>query len=210
MCPEHPERSEERAAEFGESFFLLERHRNGDREALPRLIASYEAELLRCARIELGAELRRLHESCDVLQDVYADALPRLDGFEYRGKGSILRYLKQVARSRIRNLARRPRLDEDPAHDPFWLESVPGRDESVSGGLQRGELRALLDECLSRLPARERQVVISHRIFGAPWEDIQAELDFPTRDAAYQCYQRAKQRLIEIAGPRLLAYLDDS
>lgn len=205
-----PEQDPERgASELGESFFLLERFKRGDKDALAKLLAAYESALLRCARIELGAELRRQHESCDVIHDVYAEAIERLEDFEYRGKGSILRYLKQVARSRIRNLARRPRIDSDPARDPFWVESLPAADESVSAPLRRAEVRAILDDCMSRLPERERQIVISRKIFEASWEDIQAELDFPSRDAAYQCYQRAKQRLFECAGPRLHGWLGD-
>lgn len=42
-----PKPESQRGEDLGESFFLLERHRNGAREALVKLLARYEREQLR-------------------------------------------------------------------------------------------------------------------------------------------------------------------
>jgi DNA-directed RNA polymerase specialized sigma24 family protein len=137
-----------------ESLVLLERFRRDEAGAGDQLVLRYQDKLQRYVRVLLGAHLRRQLDSGDVLQDVLLDALPRLKDFEYRGKGSVLRYLKAAARHRIQSLGRNagPSLDEgDAARDPFWLGLEQATEPAPGEELARRELAAILDAAASRL-----------------------------------------------------------
>jgi RNA polymerase sigma factor (sigma-70 family) len=195
-----------------ESFVLLRRHQRGEDRAGDDLVRHYQDALKRYVRVVLGARLRRAHESVDVVQDVFLSALPKLADFDYRGPGSVFRYLKTVARHRVANLGERerlPRTDGDPTTDPFWL----GREQTTEGSgleeLLRSELHAVLDEAASRLNERDREIIALRHHFGADWEEIQSALDLPTRAATYMVYQRARTRWLENTGTRLRDWVTD-
>jgi len=175
-------------------------------------VRRYEDKLRRYVRVLLGARLRERVESVDIVQDAFVDALPRLADFEYRQKGCILAYLKSVARSRVRNLARSPRLpriDNDPTKDAFWLDQLPGNEGSVSMDLSRRELNAILDEAASRLPERQQEVFGLRYYFNAPWDQVVAEMKYPSRAAAEMAYDRAKKQWVAYANPRLKSWVGD-
>ncbi len=196
----------------GESFQLLERHKRRDRAAGDELARRYQPGLHRYIRVLLGSRLRGQVESRDIVQDVFLKALPKLDEFEYRGKGSIFAYLKTVALHQVQSRGARaqlPQLDGDPTQDPFWLGLEQTTEASAPDDLTGRELRAILDEAMSRLPDTEREIVAQRHHFGLSWEQIQIDMGFPTRAAAYMAYQRAKLRWLEYAGPRLRSWMGD-
>ncbi|MBL8862756.1 MAG: sigma-70 family RNA polymerase sigma factor [Planctomycetes bacterium] len=196
--------------EATESLQLLQRHKRGERDAGQEIVLRYQEGLMRYARVLLGAQLRRHLDSGDVLNDVFLDALPRLKDFEYRGKGSVLRYLKTIARHRIQNLGQRtrtPQIDGDPTHDPFWLGLEQKGELSASEELARRELQAILDEAASRLPERERELIAARHHLGRGWAEIQAEMEYPSVAAAQMAYHRAKLDWMACAGERLRDWL---
>lgn len=198
--------------DVGESFHMLERHKRHDRAAGDELVRRYQPGLHRYIRVLLGARLRTQLETQDVVQDVFLKAWPKLDDFEYRGKGSIFAYLKTVAMHHVQSRGARTRLPQtggDPTQDPFWLGFEQTTEAAAPDDLTGRELRAILDEAMSRLPEVEREIVAQRHHFGLTWEQIQADMGFPTRAAAYMAYQRAKLRWLEYAGPRLRNWMGD-
>ncbi len=196
----------------GDSFQMLERHKRRDRAAGDELVRRYQPGLHRYVRVLLGARLRAQLDTQDIVQDVFLKALPKLDDFEYRGKGSIFAYLKTVAMHQVQSRGARARLPQeggDPTHDPFWLGLEQTTEAAAPDDLTGRELRAILDEAMSRLPDGEREIVAQRHHFGLSWEQIQVELGFPTRAAAYMAYQRAKLRWLEYASPRLRHWMGD-
>ncbi len=193
-----------------DSFPLFERFQKGDRQAGERLYQLYEDRLLRYVRIQLGAQARRQADTMDIVQGVYADFLPRVEEVQYRGRGSVLAYLKKTAHNMIRNLANRWRPPEEeaaPEQSGFWLGVEQNAEPSPTDELNRRELAAILDEAASRLPDHQREVLLQRFLFQASWDDITREMGFPSVDAAYMAYQRAKLRWLELAEPRLRPWM---
>ncbi|NOG55691.1 MAG: sigma-70 family RNA polymerase sigma factor [Planctomycetes bacterium] len=86
---------------------LIARARMGDEAAMSELLALHTDRLLSSVRSELGQRLRQRLESQDVMQQVYLDALRRIEYFEDRGRDSFFRWLRQIALNRIRDTDRR-------------------------------------------------------------------------------------------------------
>ena len=86
---------------------LIERARRKDRDALTRLFDACSQRLLDSVRAELGDRLRQRLESRDVMQQVYLDALGRIDQFVERGDDAFFQWLRQIALHRICDVDRK-------------------------------------------------------------------------------------------------------
>ena len=86
---------------------LLARVRQGDRDALDRLIARCLPALRRWARGRLPAAARGVLDTQDLVQDTILSSLRHLDHFESRHEGALQAYLRQAVLNRIRDEARR-------------------------------------------------------------------------------------------------------
>lgn len=72
---------------------LVERARTGDHEAIGLLYQIYEKKVKAAVRDRIGIRLRGKIESMDLIQSVWKDVLSDMNGFEYRGPQSFLRWL---------------------------------------------------------------------------------------------------------------------
>jgi RNA polymerase sigma-70 factor, ECF subfamily len=168
---------------------LLERARARDREALERLCDRYLPRLRRWAHGRVPRGARRHVDTDDVVQDTFVKTIGRLDGFELRGDGALLAYLRQAVLNRIRDAirqaARRPAAAEDELAeraepDPSPLEQVLGR-----------EAVARYEAALARLPEAQASAVVARVEMGLPWSEVAAVLDKPSADAARMVVSRA-------------------
>lgn len=111
-----------------------------------------------------GPELARRVEPEDVVQHAWMQVFQRIDEFEYRGRNSMLGWLRLQVRRRLAELARHPaRALLDP------LESV--REPADAGPtpvskLHRSETRERLLRALESLPATYRDVVAARYLEG--------------------------------------------
>src|SRR5262245_33927404 len=118
------------------SIRLLARSREGDADALNRLIARHLAPLQRWARGRLPYAVRDLEDTGDLVQETLIQALKHVDHFEYRREGALQAYLRHAVYNRIKMEYRRRQshpakapLDtecEDPAASP--LDQAVGRE----------------------------------------------------------------------------------
>ena len=86
---------------------LLARVRQGDRDALDRLITRCLPPLRRWARGRLPSAARGALDTQDLVQDTILNSLRRLDHFDSRHEGAFQAYLRQAVLNRIRDEARR-------------------------------------------------------------------------------------------------------
>lgn len=178
---------------------LLTAHRAGDREAFAVLVARYEG-LLRAACQRQAPP----GEADDCLQAVFlvlarrpaaAAAAPALAAW-------LLRVCSFVCRRAQRAVRRRRRAEAASAQQP--PADMPARTEALDH----------LDDCLARLPERQRAAVSMQYLAGMPVESIASELGV-SRDNAYQLVSRGLAALralllrrgIALAAPALLALL---
>src|SRR5579871_323962 len=129
---------------------LLARLADGEREALEELFRRYRLLAYRVAHRLLGNEA----DALDAVQEGFIKALTHLDSFQGRSsfKTWLLRVVSNAALDFGRQRGRRETisLDAPPRHErerthPFALEDP-------ANGLERADLRRLLDEALASLP----------------------------------------------------------
>lgn len=190
------------------SLDLLALAQRGDQLALEDLITRYQDRLRRIVRIQLGGSaLRRDYDSMDFVQGTFRAALPRIGELQPRSAAGLLQWLSLIATNQIRdacdhrNAARRD-AGREVALDDAVAPGLPDRAAAPDERALLAEVREMLDDEVSRLPADQRRVVLLRDYHGEDWERIAAELG---RDngAARQLHQRAWIQLRRALRPRL-------
>ena len=92
-----------------DSIELLRRARGGDPRSLGVVLARFRPALLERIRWMMGPEARRVADSGDFLQGVFAAVLRDLDGRSPEDEEGLLRWMTAVARNDIRDSVRRRR-----------------------------------------------------------------------------------------------------
>ncbi len=139
---------------------LLARLAGGERQALEELFARYRSIAYRVAYRLLGHEA----DALDAVQDGFVKALTHLDSFQGRSsfKTWLLRVVSNAALDLGRQRGRREMLSLDAAPARDSENSQPVVCEDPAQGLERADLRRLLNEALSKLPEAQRQTFVLH------------------------------------------------
>lgn len=153
------------------SFDLLEQARQGDARAFEAIFHRYQSRLAVLVHYRLSEALRRDWEVEDVLQEVFLRASRDLAGFDYRGPGSLFRWLARIAHHVMADAARsqgRAKRDGGAAvrfrseSNPAGIE--PADSNTPSRVLRQQESLGLLYEKLAALPRDYREVILLARI----------------------------------------------
>jgi RNA polymerase sigma-70 factor (ECF subfamily) len=137
---------------------LLARLADGDRAALDELFKRYRLLAYRVAHRLLGNEA----DALDAVQDGFIKALTHLSGFQGRStfKTWLLRVVSNAALDLGRQRGRRETVSLESAADRERLD--PLTFENPAGGLERADLRGLLDRALAQLPEAQRRTFVLH------------------------------------------------
>lgn len=184
---------------------LLRRYQAGDRAALEDLFASFYPRVERIVRVRSSAALRRRVPVEDLVQQTFLRALSRLEEFEIRADGRLIDWLARIAERSIadavrhsgaecRDGGREVSADARNAEGRRFVE-LEAPTTGVPERVARAELEEMVDECLARLAAHHREVILLHDFAQADWEYIARETGRPSVNAAQQLYRRAKARL---------------
>ncbi|MBP7857273.1 MAG: RNA polymerase sigma factor [Prevotella sp.] len=166
---------------------IIRLFRRGDASAMDRLYAAY-ADVLTgvCARYIVDDD-----DLKDVLQESFIKIYTKIDGFEYRGKGSLKAWMVRIVVNeslsflRAGNRLPTTSIDTDP---PDLSDEPPGTD-----GLTPDDAVALLRE----LPDGYRTVLNLYVIEGKSHKEIAGLLGIKPDSSASQ-YHRAKQMLARL------------
>lgn len=176
------------------SLLLLERVRQGDREALELLLRRYVPALRRWAHGRLPAWARDLADTEDLVQDTVFRTLQHLKTFQSRGDGSLQAYLRQAVLNRIRDecrrVGRRPRMGE--IDESLAADAMSPLEAAV--GVQAVER---YEAALQRLRPADREMVVARIEMGFSYAEIAVMLGRPSADAARVAVARALVRLAE-------------
>jgi RNA polymerase sigma factor (sigma-70 family) len=189
-----PSTAKDRRANGDSTQRLIERAREGDRQALDTLYARHLPALMRWASGRLPRWSRDVSDTVDLVQETLLTSFKHLHRFDCRGEGALLAYLRQGIINRIkdeqRNAARRPPLG---TADSRILATAPSPLEEVVGqeGLRRYEA------ALQRLHPDEREAIIARVELGKSFPEIAAMINKPSRDAARMLVTRALVKLAE-------------
>jgi RNA polymerase sigma factor (sigma-70 family) len=157
---------DEHAADTRDALARMQRDPDGAWEAI---VVRTQSRLRTLLCFEMPAALRASVSADDLLQETWAESLRRLDGFEYRGPGSLQRWMAGILRNKLRDAQRGSDWKRVPLH-AVSLESPP-RCEGLANALRRTqstasqsarrrELEERVRLVLARLPDVERQAVL--------------------------------------------------
>jgi RNA polymerase sigma-70 factor (ECF subfamily) len=149
---------------------LLARYAGGERGALEELFGRYRLLAYRVAYRLLGREA----DALDAVQEGFVKALTHLDGFQGRSlfKTWLLRVVSNTALDLGRQRGRREaiRLDFPEAGPGEHLHPAVTADPTQ--GLERADLRRLLDRALATLPEAQRQTFVLHAEAGLSYREV--------------------------------------
>jgi RNA polymerase sigma-70 factor (ECF subfamily) len=139
---------------------LLARLARGERQALEELFRRYRGLAYRVAYRLLGNEA----DALDAVQEGFIKALTHLHTFQGRStfKTWLLRVVSNAALDvgRLRGRREQLSLDAPPAGNGELPHPVAVADPAA--GLERADLRRLLDQALATLPEAQRRTFVLH------------------------------------------------
>jgi RNA polymerase sigma-70 factor (ECF subfamily) len=160
---------------FGE---FIRRVRSGDERASVEFVRRYEPAIRRAIRLRLrDPRLRRLVESVDVCQSVFASFFVRaaLGQYELEGPERLIGLLSVIARNKVARLANREcagRRDHRRVDLGAVLDRKPDPGASPSRQVAAREL--VLEA--RRMMTPEERALLERRERGLQWAEIAAEL----------------------------------
>lgn len=179
---------------------ILGRIKDGDERGWESLYRRYHDELLFTVRRRLGAGLRGVLESEDVLQSVAIEALKALPRFEPRGSGSLRAFLNTLVLNKIRD-----RADsfgaQKRAGAVALTDSVIARVDEARGATPTyfDPAYERLERAMAALPEESRRVLTLRRVEGLSSKEAAERLG--KSDAAVRkLYSRALAQLAVLAG----------
>jgi len=190
-------RDERADPEADATLHLLTAARAGDAEALDRLFGRYIPGLRRWASGRLPGWARDISDTHDLVQETVVQVFRKLEGFEYRGEGALLAYLRQGLMNRVRNEIRRAR--SKPASDVLD-SSVEDRTPSPVDVAIGQEALEQYDAALGRLRPDERELIVARVELGLTYQEVAEVLGKPSNDAARMAVARALVRLSDEMG----------
>lgn len=179
--------------ELESTFELIDRVRQGDAEALDRLLARHLKPLQRWASGRLPIWARDLADTDDLVQETLTRTLRKIGGFEPRHVGALQAYLRQAVLNRIRDeLRHKGRQPERAELEDLESEALSPLEQAIGREAVEDYERALA--CLR---PEEREAIIARVEMGYTYEELAVALGKPTPDAARKAAQRALVRLAE-------------
>lgn len=190
---------------------LTLRARGGDAAAFELIMRRHNRLLFRAARGIVADDA----EAQDVVQDAYLRAFTSLDS--YRGDAALGTWLARIAINGALNVQRRkgrtvpidetPEMNDEPAAE-HAMSFVDTRNESPDAAAERGQLRALLQAAIERLPPIYRSVFILRAVEEKSVEETAFCLGV-SADVVKTRYLRARALLRDALGAQLEAHAHD-
>jgi RNA polymerase sigma-70 factor (ECF subfamily) len=177
---------------------LLARLGRGDREALEELFQRYRLLAYRVAHRFLGHEA----DALDAVQEGFVKALTHLPGFQ--GRSSFKTWLLRVVSNAALDLGRQRGRRETLSLNAFGAKDQervqPLATEDPTQGLERADLRRLLDRALASLPEAQRQTFVLHADAGLSYREVAEVLNISIGTVMSRLYY-ARQKLRAFLAP---------
>jgi RNA polymerase sigma-70 factor (ECF subfamily) len=156
-----------------QSLEIVERARKGDQDAFFWLFQKHQSRLAVFIRYQMSDALRRRYEIDDVLQELFLRAFRDLPHFEYQGSGSFLRWLFQITRHTLQDLARHEDRQKRKVEQEALSLSAdsqrimePAHSQTPSRILFQRERLAQLLKNLDALTKADRELILLAKVEG--------------------------------------------
>jgi len=162
---------------------LVDKILSGDREAAKRMYQLYAPKLIKRLYRLTGS----YEQAEDCLQQVFADALQKLD--TYRGDGVLLAWLHRIGTNVVFQGFRKQQSFKNFLGEMWPRASEKTIQEPLPEKLfMEEERKQLLHEILDSLGGRKRIVILLCDLEGMKVEDAAEHLDIPTGTVASRLY----------------------
>jgi RNA polymerase sigma-70 factor (ECF subfamily) len=186
---------------------LVLRSRKGDLKAFEALVEKHQKAMLNLAFRLIGD----YEEACDAVQEAFLSAYRAIRKFRGEAKFSSWLYgiVLNQARTRLRQMAGQARfrslsLDDPPEGDSGRkVLDPPSPEDSALEQLEKKEIEAKVQDCINRLEAEQREVLILRDIQGHSYEEIQQILGLPegtVKSRLYRAREALKKGLEKVVG----------
>jgi len=167
---------------------LVERFRNGDREAFTELVIRYQRPIYNAA----FWVLRRAEDASDVTQMVFLRVAERLDDYDPQYK--FFSWIYRIAVNESLNMLRRGKREEALDDD---AEFAGAERDDPERQADAAEVSVRLRRALMRLSAGDRMVITLRHFSDCSYEEIGQILDIDEKTVKSRLYE-ARQRLREL------------
>jgi RNA polymerase sigma-70 factor (ECF subfamily) len=191
-----------RSIEDDDAAFVA-RCQRGDTEAFAVLVRRHQKRMINIAYRMIGD----YDGACDVVQESFLSAYRAIGKF--RGDARFSTWLCGIvlnhSRSHMAQRVARARCEETSFHDPVTWEGESllnegcSQETSVIEGIQKRELEAKVQECISFLDDEQREVLVLRDIQGFSYDEIGVMLKLPqgtVRSRLFRARNALKDRLI--------------
>jgi RNA polymerase sigma-70 factor (ECF subfamily) len=191
---------------------LMHQARQGDGEALGRLLERYRNYLALLARLQIGRRLQGKADDADLVQETFLKAHRDFTRFRGQTEEELASWLRQILASNLAHLVRRycgtrrrdVRLERQLADEldrsSRALErslAAPHSTPSQQAALR--EQAVLLADALRRLPDDYREVIILSHLEGLSFQEVATRMG-RTLDSVKNLWARALARLRRALG----------
>ena len=176
------------------TFSLLERAREGDREAIERLVARHRPPLQRWASGRLPRWARDMVDTQDLVQETLFATFRKIETFRPERVGALQAYLRTAVLNRIRGELRR--VGRRPTSEALDEEQADGGPSPLEEAIGR-EATDRYEAALARLRPDEQEAIIGRIELGYTYDEVAEALGKPSGDAARKAAERALVRLVE-------------
>lgn len=173
---------------------IAARVQHGNAEIFGVLMARYEPKLSRYAR----KFLTHPDDCADVVQDVFIKSYTNIRSFDTARKFSP--WIYRIAHNEFINTIRKKRREPVSFFDPDVLFPHPAAKETADGDLTRADLRGELDQGLSKLSAKYREVLVLYYFEELEYREIADILKIPIATVGVRL-RRAKEMLRKNISP---------
>ena len=191
---------------------LLGAVREGNPEAVNKLIDRHRDAILRLVRMRLDRRIQPRVGGSDVVQDVFIEANRRLQKYLQDPVMPFHLWLRQIAKDRIIDAHRRHRVSakrsvdrEQPAHVPANMDHsslaianqlVDGEITPMAAATQR-ELASRVEQTITELPEQDRDILLMRHYEFLSNQEVAEALGL-SQPAASMRYLRAIRRMREL------------
>jgi len=194
-------------SDTGDTQILIDRAREGDEQAVRRLLVLYHPRLKARLLRQMDPLMRSKIEPEDILQQVYLETFRAIGQFAYQGKDSFLRWMYAILdrklidehramRAERRDVRREVKSAPASAHQTTYVDlmaRIMSAGQTPSQVVRRDEAVAVLSACLATLPDHYRDVIQMRFLEGRPVADVAETLGRSIGSVHMICHRALRQ-----------------